>query len=106
MNTRKHAKTAGARKAPAPAASDLLRDLVALEAWNAARRLKERGMPGGWGDLARRLPARPPRVRLALALEADVAGWFLALGPDPSAAVNAVLRIYMLGVASGEIDAV
>ena len=106
MTTRKHAKTAGTKKAPGPSAPDLLRDLAALEAWNAARRLKERGMPEGWGDLARRLPARPARLRLTLALEADVADWVLALGPDPSAAVNAVLRIYMLGVASGEIDAV
>jgi uncharacterized protein (DUF4415 family) len=101
MAPRKHAR----KGAPPPAGADLLRDLAALEAWNAARLLKERGMPEGWGDLARRLPARPARVRLSLALDPDVADWFQALCPDPAAGINAALRIYMLGVVSREIDA-
>lgn len=101
MTCRKHAK----RSAPPPDAADLLRDLAALEAWNAARRLKERGMPEGWGDLARRLPARPARMRVSIPLDADVADWFEALDPVSSEALNAALRIYVLGVLSREIDA-
>lgn len=101
MTSRKHARKA----APPPAAADLLRDIAALEAWNAARRLKERGMPEGWGDLARRLPARPARARVAIPLDTDVAEWFEALDPDFPVALNAALRIYMLGVMSREIDA-
>jgi uncharacterized protein (DUF4415 family) len=104
MAGRKRAKKV--ETAPAATVADLAREVAALEAWNAARRLRERGLPEGWDTLAWKLPARPARTPLTVTLDADLLAWFQALDPAaPLERLNAVLRIYMLGVQSREIDA-
>ncbi|TPE52940.1 BrnA antitoxin family protein [Amaricoccus solimangrovi] len=93
-----------AKGAPEKPDAEIRRDIEALEIWNAERRLKERGLPGAWNALGWDLPAGPAKTRMTLALDPEVLGWFEALGPDFAARINAVLRIYMLGVQSREID--
>ncbi|PZQ50348.1 MAG: hypothetical protein DI556_07255 [Rhodovulum sulfidophilum] len=105
MILRKGVKSGKGAPSEAARAADLLSGILALERWNVARGLKDRGMPEGWDELAWTLPARPAKTRVALALDADVAAWFEAFGPDRGERLNAVLRIYMLGMLSREIDA-
>lgn len=86
-----------------PAAA-IRRDLDTMENWYAERQLKDRGLPEGWDALAWDLPAEPAKTKMTLSLERDVIDWYAALGPDHAARINAVLRLYMLGVQSREIE--
>ncbi|MFQ8430544.1 BrnA antitoxin family protein [Amaricoccus sp. W119] len=84
--------------------AEIRRDLDTMETWNAERRLKERGLPEGWDALAWDLPAEPAKTKMTLRLDREVIDWYAALGPDHGARINAVLRLYMLGVQSREIE--
>lgn len=95
---------ARARKSEGSPLAQIGRDLDTMETWNAARGLKDRGLPEAWGALAWELPAEPARITMTLRLDRDVIDWYAALGPDHAARINAVLRLYMLGVQSREIE--
>ena len=74
------------------------------EIWNAERALKARGLPEAWDDLAWALPAEPAKVRVKLKLQTEVADWYEGFGIACADQINAVLRLYMLGILSREID--
>lgn len=84
--------------------SEIRRDLDTMETWNAERRLKDRGLPEGWDALAWDLPAEPAKTKMTLRLDREVIDWYAALGPDHGARIKAVLRLYMLGIQSREIE--
>ena len=92
-------------RATARDGAKLLREIEKIEDWNAERRLKARGLPESWNELAWKLPAEPAKTRVTLSLDGAVLDWFEALGPDSPGRINAVLRLYMLGVLSREIEA-
>lgn len=104
-NRARRAKSAPA--APRKPSAELIaaaRDrLEAMERWNAERAMKARGLPEAWDRLAWIYPAEPPKVGMTLALAPEVLHWYQALGPDFARRINAVLRLYMLGVQAREI---
>jgi uncharacterized protein (DUF4415 family) len=53
-------------------------------------------VPKGWAEVERENPAHPPKTKLTLRLDADVARFFRTQGEGYQARVNAVLRAYML----------
>ncbi len=84
--------------------SELLGDLIELEAWSRQDKLKRATIPPEWHRIEREVPVRPKKVPVSLQLDADVARWFRALGQGHQARMNAVLRAYMLAVVSREIE--
>lgn len=108
MTERNRAKRArSARSASADPSPDALAEagarLEALERWNAERALKARGLPEAWDALAWAHPAEPAKLPMTLTLAPEVLAWYEALGPDYADRINAVLRLYMLGVQAREI---
>jgi uncharacterized protein (DUF4415 family) len=53
-------------------------------------------LPPGWGDVERKNPVRPPKVKMTLRLDEDVAIFFRWQGEGYQARINAVLRLFML----------
>lgn len=83
---------------------ELLAELHELEAWRRADRLKRSQIPPEWHTIAHDVPVRAKKTRITLACDADVVRWFRSLGHGYQARMNAVLRSYMLGVVSKEIE--
>lgn len=83
--------------------SELLLELNELEQSHRARQLKERTLPDEWHRIEREVPVSPRKTRVTLRIDADVAGWFRALGHGYQSRMNRVLRAYVLAVQSREI---
>jgi uncharacterized protein (DUF4415 family) len=82
----------------------LVAEVEELEAWWQAYKVKDRAIPAAWHSLHRATPCTKRKTRVTLDLDADVARWWRGLGPGYQARVNQVLRVYMLAVASKEIE--
>ena len=61
-------------------------------------------VPPGWHAVERRAEIKPKKVKLNVALDADVVTWFRALGRGGQPRRNAILRAYMHTVISKEIE--
>ncbi len=77
----------------------LNRQLDAIDAEAAARR----DLPPGWTGVEEAHPVHPPKVRLTLRLDGDVAAWWRSQGEGYQSRINAVLRLYMSAKKSGRI---
>ena len=66
-------------------------------------RLRHDNMPLEWASVESRHPVRKRKVRINATYDEDVAKFFRTMGPGYQARMNAVLRAYMLGIASREI---
>jgi uncharacterized protein (DUF4415 family) len=62
-----------------------------------------RAAPEGWDAIAAAQRVQPPKVRVSLRLDEDLAGWFRAQGRGHQTRMNAVLRAYMLSKTSGVV---
>jgi uncharacterized protein (DUF4415 family) len=82
----------------------LVAELNEHEKWNEDRKLKERMIPDAWHAIDEVAPLHPERVKLKLPLDADLAAWLQALGPDRTWRIEAVLRAFMLAVRCKEIE--
>lgn len=81
-----------------------LAKIEALERdWERARRL-DRTIPDGWFYLHRHQPTKPPKVKLTLALDADMVAWYRQLGRGYQPHMNGVLRAYMHAVIAKIIE--
>lgn len=61
-------------------------------------------IPEGWYYLHKRHPTTPPKVKLTLALDADMVGWYRQLGRGYQPHMNGVLRAYMHAVIAKVIE--
>lgn len=79
--------------------------LAKLELMERTRfeRLKFEQIPAAWSTIEEKVPTRPKKVRIHTSLDADVAGFYRAMGQGYQARMNAVLRAYMLTLQSREI---
>ena len=92
-------------KAEERAHADLLPMLQHLELIERSLKLeydhlKATTIPAAWSSIEKDVPTRPRKVRVTAAYDADVAGFFRAMGQGYQARMNAVLRAYMLAVQS------
>lgn len=92
MPTRSPKLTDEERHERAAAVIKLTTELDALRWQRQARST----VPKGWAEVERENPVHPPKVKLTLMLDADVARFFRAQGQGYQARVNAVLRAYMM----------
>ncbi|WP_424932662.1 BrnA antitoxin family protein [Amaricoccus macauensis] len=83
---------------------ELLADLYELEVWARNDRLKRSHIPPEWHSIDREVAVRARKTRITLACDADVARWYRSMGHGYQARMNKVLRTYMLGVISKEIE--
>lgn len=60
-------------------------------------------IPADWHDIAKETP-KPKRDKITLMIDRDVVKWFRGLGPGYQAKINRVLRTFMLGVVSKELE--
>jgi len=60
-------------------------------------------LPVGWHHLETET-IDPKKTRVTLRLDADMVRWFRKLGPRYQTRINKVLRMYYLGIISGEIS--
>jgi len=85
----------------------LARSLAAIEAleedWALRHKLLD-GIPSGWRVLQRRQPTKPRKVKLTLALDADMVAWYRQLGRGYQPHMNGVLRAYMHAVIAKAIE--
>jgi uncharacterized protein (DUF4415 family) len=81
-----------------------LRELTELDADWQETRLKQRMVPAEWYRLEETAPCRPRKTRITAAFDAEVVRWYRALGHGYQTRMNAVLKAYMLGVMSREIE--
>jgi uncharacterized protein (DUF4415 family) len=82
----------------------LVAELNEIEKWNEDRKLKERMIPAAWYAMDELAPLSPPKVRLNVPLDLDLAAWLRSLGPARTARIAMVLRAYMLAVRCKEIE--
>ncbi len=73
---------------------------IAFERFRRTRSLA----PPGWRPVERRAGIKPKKTRLTVTLDADMVARFRALGRGYQPRMNAVLRAYMHGVISKEIE--
>ena len=66
--------------------------------------LKLRELPGEWHEMDRLAPCAPVKRQLTIRLDEDLIRFYRRLGRGYQARVNGVLRAYMLGVLSKEIE--
>jgi len=64
----------------------------------------KRGLPAEWNGLAASNPIAPHKTRVTVRLDRDMVRWFRKLGPGYQGAMNRVLRIYWLGILSGQVQ--
>lgn len=62
-------------------------------------------LPADWHGLDTWAPTPRHKTRVTLRLDADMVKWFRNTGPGFGARINAVLRIYWLGLLSGDVKA-
>ncbi len=63
-----------------------------------------RTIPLGWRRLHKKRPVTPTKVKLTLALDADMVSWYRELGRGYQPHMNGVLRAYMHAVVSKAIE--
>ena len=61
-------------------------------------------IPPGWHSVENRAEVKPKKAKLTLSLDADMLKWFRDLGRGYQPRMNAILRAYMHGVISKEIE--
>ena len=66
-------------------------------------KLQQSLVPPEWSRIEAEVPVRPPRTKVTIDLDEDVAKWFRRMGHGYQRRVNAVLRTYMLALISKEI---
>jgi uncharacterized protein (DUF4415 family) len=84
--------------------ADFLREIEALENDWKETKLKMKMVPGEWHRLEAAAPCRPRKTRITAAFDTQVVRWYRALGHGYQARMNAVLKAYMFGVMSKEIE--
>ncbi len=86
---------------------EMAKSLARIEAleldWERCQRLN-RDIPDGWHGLLERHPTTPPKVKLTLALDADLVAWYRQLGRGYQPHMNGVLRAYMHAVIAKVIE--
>jgi uncharacterized protein (DUF4415 family) len=61
-------------------------------------------IPPGWNSVENRAEVKPKKAKLTLSLDADMLKWFRYLGRGYQPRMNPILRAYMHGVISKEIE--
>ncbi|MEL6678293.1 MAG: BrnA antitoxin family protein [Pseudomonadota bacterium] len=85
------------------AETELAMQVAELEADVAFNTAVAKFVPSTWEDLPERYPCKPPKTRVTLLVDRDVAKFFRAMGRGHQARMNAVLRTFMLALLSKEI---
>lgn len=87
---------------------EVVRELDAYRVFRKVEyeKLKLDNLPPAWDRIDEEVKVRPGKVRVTAAYDADVAGFFRAMGMGYQARMNAVLRAYMLGIRSREVRSV
>ena len=98
MLDRKRSKTE--ERSLAKLIDDLEEQEIAFELFKRTRSL----VPPGWHAVESRHPVKPKKTKLTVTMDADMVAWFRALGRGYQSRMNAILRAYMHGVISKEIE--
>ncbi len=98
MLDRKRSKTE--ERSLAKMLDDLEEQEIAFELFKRTRSL----VPPGWHSVESRTEIKPKKTKLTVTLDADMVAWFRGLGRGYQPRMNAVLRAYMHGVISKEIE--
>ncbi|HUS55132.1 MAG TPA: BrnA antitoxin family protein [Thermohalobaculum sp.] len=81
----------------------LLEDLESQEADFERFKRTRSLIPAGWHSIEHRAEVKPKK-KLSLSLDADMLAWLRELGRGYQPRMNAILRAYMHGVISKEIE--
>ncbi len=81
----------------------LMLELQELEILVRQMKLKDALIPPEWREIEAKVPVQPKRTKVTVDLDADVVRWFRAMGLGYQRRMNAVLRTFMLALASKEI---
>ena len=83
--------------------AELMAESVTLQADMRAAHLKDLIIPADWHEISKEPPKGRGR-RITLSLDEDVYKWYHGMGRGYQATVNRVLRAFMLGVISKELE--
>ena len=84
--------------------TELMLQLVEQERWVDDMRRRRTLIPDAWHEMEKLSPVAPRQAKLTLRIDADTLRWFRGMGRGWHGRMAAVLRSYMLAVASKEIE--
>ena len=82
----------------------MITDLEEMEIDMKCNAMTRSLIPPGWQSAELTAPCKPARQKITVTLDAEVVKWYRALGRGYQWRMNVILRAYMAGVISKEIE--